>query len=229
MNNTSSPTNTPDKTGSRPASTGQLLEALREWVDDPVSCASYPRNSAPRSGCDCWACERTRKAIRLTTNIKLVATMGKTEFDGDTQTFPLLINGELKTRCWSKNEACDKVRELGAVWEDMPPQLSHIPKSGTECLYPRYVAEYPGTRELALQHIIASGPVDHEDLRDWLMDQSVLVNSSNCEEVTSIWLKIALHYGWIEKYEYDTENGWDGAYQATTHGIGRMSQIGGAA
>jgi hypothetical protein len=39
-----------------------LLDALAMWVEDPVNCA-VRTEPAPRAGCDCWACERTRIAV----------------------------------------------------------------------------------------------------------------------------------------------------------------------
>lgn len=45
------------------AAAHDLLEALKEWADDPVPCASATsRNAGENGNCDCWACERTRKA-----------------------------------------------------------------------------------------------------------------------------------------------------------------------
>lgn len=42
----------------------ELLEALREWADD-TGCESKRGQDAPRNGCDCWTCERVRKALAV--------------------------------------------------------------------------------------------------------------------------------------------------------------------
>jgi hypothetical protein len=45
-----------------PAAINAAIEALHDFVEDePMSCISSPSTVAPAVGCDCWACEKTRK------------------------------------------------------------------------------------------------------------------------------------------------------------------------
>lgn len=116
----------------------------------------------------------------------------KPEFDGDTMTYALYIDGKLDHFCWSTNEAVEYVQKHGYTWKNGEvPQLSMIPKDGSP-LWPlfvkqfpqhphseRWVAEHPGAVQES-EDLTWKDVVDPPAVERWVFTKDELAQPETC-------------------------------------------------